>query len=295
MDLLCDAFLNYLVIERGLAGNSVAAYRRDVFRYIHYLQDVSGRHSVDEVAPQDVLAHLISLRDSGMATKSVARHMASIRMFHRYVKGEGLAKTDPTCDMDSPRLWQKLPTILSAGEVERLMDAPDITKPLGVRNAAILELMYATGLRVSEVTGLRVEDITVHPGMVRCIGKGNKERLVPLGVHARHRIRRYLLVRETILRGRDLPYLFVTRRGTCISRQRLWEIVRGLAIEAGISTPVSPHTLRHSFATHLLDRGADLRAVQEMLGHANIATTQIYTHVSGERLKEAHAKFHPRA
>jgi integrase/recombinase XerD len=295
VDRLCDSFVSYLVIERGLADNSVAAYRRDVLRYICYLQEVCGRWSIDAVTPQDVLAHLVALRDGGMATKSVARHLAAIKMFHRYLRGEGLSAADPTRDMDSPRLWQKLPRILSAGEVERLLDEPDVSRPLGFRNATILEIMYAAGLRVSEVAALTVEDVTVHPGMIRCVGKGNKERLVPVGRKARRRIHGYLDLRKTILKGRQSDRLFVSMRSGSLSRKRIWEVVRDLARMAGIKTPVSPHTLRHSFATHLLDRGADLRAVQEMLGHANIATTQIYTHVSQERLKEAHARFHPRA
>lgn len=295
MDRLCDYFVNYLVIERGLADNSVAAYRRDVLQYVHYLQDVCDRWSVSDVAAQDVLAHLVSLRDSGMATKSVARHMAAIRMFHRYIRAEGMATKDPTRDMDTPRIWQNLPRILSAGEVENLLVAPDISKPLGLRNAAILEVMYAAGLRVSEVAALTVEDVTVHPGMVRCLGKGNKERLVPMGRKARRRLHEYLRIRPSIMKKNRTHRLFVTARGGSISRQRIWEVVREMACRAGIKTPVTPHTLRHSFATHLLDRGADLRAVQEMLGHSNIATTQIYTHVSKERIKSAHARFHPRA
>jgi len=295
VDRLCDAFLDYLVIERGLAANTVAAYRRDVQRYLSYLDEVCGLGSIDEVVPADVLDHLGALRDAGMKTRSIARHMAAIRMFHRYLEGEGLTSHDPTRNMDSPRLWQTLPHVLSVSEVDMLLAAPDTSRPRGLRDAAIIEVLYATGLRVSELGALRMDDVDLRAGLVRCIGKGNKERIVPLGRQARRRLKAYLRVRPEILKGRPTDYLFVSQRGRSMSRVRLWEVVRGLARRAGIGKRVTPHTLRHSFATHMLDGGADLRAVQEMLGHANIATTQIYTHVSQDRLKQAHARFHPRA
>ncbi len=295
MDQLCDAFLNYLVVERGLAANTVAAYRRDVVRYIDYLDEECGITSIDDVAADDVLDHLVSLRECGMATRSIARHLASIRMFHRYVQADGLASQDPTRDLDSPRLWQNLPHVLSVAQVDQLLAAPDTSTRRGLRDAAIIEMLYATGLRVSELASLRVEDVNMRKKMVRCIGKGNKERVVPLGRQARRRLNAYLRVRADMLKGRASDRMFVSQRGRGMSRQRLWEVVRDLARRAGIAEHVTPHTLRHSFATHMLDRGADLRAVQEMLGHANIATTQIYTHVSQQRLKQAHADFHPRA
>ena len=295
MDRLCNAFLGYLTVERGLAANTIAAYRHDVDRYLDYLQDVCRISSIDEIDADDVLDHLVMLRESGMATRSIARHLASIRMFHRYIQAEGFTSRDPTRDMDSPRLWQNLPRTLSVAEVDRLLAVPDTSTSRGLRDAAIIEMLYATGLRVSELAALRLEDVDLKRGFARCVGKGNKERVVPLGRHACRRVRAYLKVRSDILKGRTTDRLFVSRRGRGMSRQRLWEVVRDLARRAGIGERVTPHTLRHSFATHMLDHGADLRAVQEMLGHANIATTQIYTHVSPERLKKAHGRFHPRA
>jgi len=295
VDRFCDVFLNYLTIERGLAANTVAAYRSDVIRYLDYITDCCSLTSVDDITADDVLDHMVELRDSGMATRSIARHLASIRMFHRFIQAEGLASRDPTRDMDSPRLWQNLPHVLSVGEVDRVLAAPDTSTPRGLRDAAIIETLYATGLRVSELASLRVEDVNLKKGIVRCVGKGNKERVVPLGRQARRRLKAYLRVRADMLKGRSTDRLFISRRARGMSRQRVWEVVRYLARQAGITEPVTPHTLRHSFATHMLDRGADLRAVQEMLGHANIATTQVYTHVSQERLKQAHAQFHPRA
>ncbi len=295
MDRLCNAFLDYLTVERGLAANTIAAYRRDVARYLDYSRDVCRISSIDEIEADDVLDHLVMLRESGMATRSIARHLASIRMFHRYIQAEGFTSHDPTRDMDSPRLWQNLPRTLSVADVDRLLAAPDTSTSRGLRDAAIIEMLYATGLRVSELVALRLEDVNLKKGFASCIGKGNKERVVPVGRHACRRVSAYLKVRPDILKGRATDRLFVSRRGRGMSRQRLWEVVRDLARCAGIVERVTPHTLRHSFATHMLDHGADLRAVQEMLGHANIATTQIYTHVSPERLKTAHSRFHPRA
>ena len=295
MDRLCNAFLDYLTVERGLAANTISAYRCDVGRYLDYSRDVCRISSIDEIEADDVLDHLVMLRESGMATRSIARHLASIRMFHRYIQAEGFTSRDPTRDMDSPRLWQNLPRTLSVADVDRLLAASDTSTSGGLRDAAIIEMLYATGMRVSELAAIRLEDVDLKRGFARCIGKGNKERMVPVGGHACRRIKAYLKVRPDILKGRTTDRMFVSRRGRGMSRQRLWEVVRGLARRAGIVEKVTPHTLRHSFATHMLDHGADLRAVQEMLGHANIATTQIYTHVSPERLKKAHGQFHPRA
>jgi len=295
VDRLCDAFVDYLTVERGLAANTIAAYRRDVVRYLDYVREVCRVTPIGEIDADDVLDHLVMLRESGMATRSIARHLASIRMFHRYVQADGFTSCDPTRDLDSPRLWQNLPRTLSVADIDRLLAAPDTSTPRGLRDAAIIEMLYATGCRVSELAALRLEDVNLREGFARCIGKGSKERVVPVGRQARRRINAYLKVRPDILKGRGTDRLFVSRRSLGMSRQRLWEVVRDLARRAGIAERVTPHTLRHSFATHMLDHGADLRAVQEMLGHANIATTQIYTHVSPERLKKAHARFHPRA
>ena len=243
-----------------------------------------------------MLAHLQALDARGLARRSQARHLAAIRMFHRFLAAEKLATHDPTEDLDTPKLQKKLPVFLRLEEVEALLAAPDVRTHTGVRDRAILELLYATGLRVSELAGLSLNDLQLTAGYLVAMGKGQKERIVPVGSRATEAVQAWLAgPRQTLLRGRTSQALFVSPRGTYFTRVGLWGLVRRYALKAGIRIAISPHKLRHSFATHLVERGADLRAVQAMLGHADLATTQIYTHVNGERLRKVYDTHHPRS
>jgi integrase/recombinase XerD len=288
-----DPFLEYLVVERGLAQNTLEAYRQDLTRYTAYLA-AQGKEP-DRLDRSDVPRYLLALREAGLSPRSVARHLSAIRRFHRFLAGEGGLGEDPTAHVEAGRPWRRLPDVLSPADVERLLaGSPDT--PLEMRNQAMLELMYASGLRVSELVGLRLGDADLEVGVVRVMGKGSKERLVPLGEVAAASLTTYLARgRPALARGRPGPVLFLGRHGRGITRQMFWQILKRRARAAGIGRRVTPHTLRHSFATHLLEGGADLRSVQLMLGHADIGTTQIYTHVSRAHLQAVYAKYHPRA
>ncbi len=289
-----DSFLEHLVVERGLRQNSLEAYQRDLLRYLAYLRARSLQAASLDRA--DIPRYLLALREAGLAPRSVARHLSAIRQFHRFLVRQGRAKADPTAHLDAPRPWQRLPGVLSSDEVERLLAARETSTPQGKRNRAMLELMYASGLRVSELIGLRLGDVDLGLGVVRVVGKGDKERLVPLGDAAAECLRAYLKDgRPRLEKRRASDFLFVGRHGRGLTRQMFWQFIKRAAVAAGITRPVTPHTLRHSFATHLLERGADLRSVQLMLGHADIGTTQIYTHLSRTHLKAIYDKFHPRA
>ncbi len=289
---LLDQFLEASVFESGLADKSLEAYAHDLGVYTAYLEE-AGITEPNAITRDHVLSHLISLRKEGLSARSAARHLSAIRRFHRFLRDERLADRDPAEGMDSPRLIRALPHVLSALEVERLLDAPDVSRKHGVRDAAILELFYACGLRISELAQLPLREVSLEESVVRVRGKGSKMRLVPLGSRAIGRIRAYLPVRAE---GKVLDdTLFLSSRGRRMSRSSVWVVVKRAAQAANIQQNVTPHMLRHSFATHLLDHGADLRAVQEMLGHADVATTQIYTHVSVDRLSRAHKDFHPRS
>jgi integrase/recombinase XerD len=292
-DPLVDRFLEHLVVERGLAQNSLDAYRRDLMRYTAYLQDRKmGVTALDRTV---IPRYLLALREAGLNPRSVARHLSAIRQFHRFLVREGLAAEDPTAHLESPRPWRRLPGVLSSEEVERLLAPRPLTTPQAVRDRAMLEVLYASGVRVSELVGLRLSDLDLQVGVVRVLGKGNKERLVPLGDAAMESLRTYLAQgRPRLEKTRPSPHLFLGRHGRGLTRQMFWILLGRYVRAAGITKRVTPHTLRHSFATHLLERGADLRIVQLMLGHADIGTTQIYTHVSRARLKAIHAKYHPR-
>jgi integrase/recombinase XerD len=288
---LLKGFLNYLTVEKGLAQNTVRSYERDLRKYVNF---VAG-HGPGSVSQADVLAFLGRLSEQGMSTPSMARNLAAIRGFHKYLITDGLAREDPTVNIENPRGWKRLPKTLSEKEVESLLDQPDVATPLGLRDKAMLEILYATGLRVSELVGLKLQDINLERGYLTVMGKGSKERAVPLGDAAAAALREYLdRSRPFLLNGRDSEALFISSKRRQITRQMFWERIKVLAAKAGIARSISPHTLRHSFATHLLDNGADLRAVQAMLGHSDISTTQIYTHVSRERLRQIHEKYHPR-
>lgn len=293
-DRFSEIFLDYLSVERGLAGNTIQAYRRDLAHYLHFL-DAVAKKTVAASDREDIRRFMMHEKDKGLSVNSIARALAALRMFYRFLSRERLIKTDISSYIDSPKLWKRIPDVLSLEEVERLIDAPDGNTDQGIRDRAILELMYATGMRVSEVSSLKVGDVNGEVGFVRCFGKGKKERIVPLGKKAVAAIARYeQRGRPKFLKGKTSPELFLNRSGRRISRISLWKLIKGYARKVRIKKPMKPHILRHTFATHLLERGADLRSVQEMLGHANIATTQIYTHVTKDRLKSIHRTFHPR-
>ncbi len=290
-----DAFAGFLRAERGLSGKTVEAYAADLRAYFAFLER-QGVAQLEQVRRQEVVGHLEGLRRGGLSSRSAARHLAALRGFHRFLVAEQLCPGDPTEDVETPRAAKRLPVFLTLEEVLRLLQAPDEEAPAGLRDAAMLELLYATGLRVSELVKLAVQDVNLEAGYVVAFGKGKKERLVPVGKAAAERVREYLRsARPVLLRGREARALFVTPLGRGFSRQGFWKLVRRYALKAGIKKSISPHKLRHSFATHLLERGADLRAVQAMLGHADLATTQIYTHVDRTRLHALYDRHHPRS
>jgi len=291
---LLDQFLNHLELEKGLSANTLDAYKRDISRYLDSLER-SGQPNPASAKQDDILNLLHMLHEMGLANTSIARNLSAIKMFHRFLVAEGLAYSDPTEHLESIRLGKKLPTVLSQAEVGRLLELPDPDTPLGIRDKAMLEFMYATGIRVSELLALTLPNLLLDAGIVRIFGKGSKERLVPMGEACIEWIRRYIeQVRPRIAKADSKDFVFLNWRGKPMSRMGLWKILDAYVKMAEITKNVSPHTLRHSFATHLLEGGADLRAVQEMLGHADIATTQIYTHVDREYLKEVHRTYHPR-
>ena len=294
IDVLIDQYLNYLLIEKGLAKSTLESYSRDVVRYREFLHD-NGTNRLSENDTPHILKHLIGLRNAGLGTRSRARHLVSIRGLYRFGVQEKYLKSDPSKLVDLPKLSLKLPDVLAVDEISQLLDAPDTDKPVGMRDAAMLELLYAAGLRVSELINLRLQDINLEAGFVRVFGKGARERVVPIGLPAKIKIETYIEnARNAALKNQPSPYLFIARAGRPITRQGFWKLLRRYAAKAQIHKNISPHSLRHSFATHLLEGGADLRAVQVMLGHVDISTTQIYTHVTRKHLKELHQKFHPR-
>ncbi len=294
MDRYLDMFLNYLLVEKGLARNTLEAYSRDIGRYLDFLGH-EGCTEPQEVRPLHVAAFIARLKETGLSPRSRARALSAVRMFHRFLVIENICPTNPTSIIEAPKTLRKLPAVLSGREVERLLAAPVGEEPAEVRDRAMLELLYATGLRVSELVELKVRDVNLTAGYLLALGKGSKERLVPMGDAARGAVAVYLESARGVL-GREgrSDCLFLSRLGEGMSRQAFWNIIKKRALAAGIVRNISPHTLRHSFATHLLENGADLRSVQLMLGHADLSTTQIYTHVTRERLKKVHAEFHPR-
>lgn len=294
MKTYIDQFLDYLSLERGLSKNTLTSYARDLNKFAIYLKK---RHilSFNNVKKSNITDFMLLQRDKGLSANSVARSLAAMKTFFRFLVREGILKTDIASIIETPKLWKHLPETLSLTEVDKLLNTPNARHWIGIRDKAYLELMYATGLRVSEIVNLNVQDANLDLGVVRCIGKGSKERVVPMGKAARTAIKRYIdKVRPKLMKTASGGGLFLSRLGRKMSRQMLWKIVKGYTRKARIDKNIKPHTLRHSFATHLLERGADLRVVQEMLGHSNISTTQIYTHINKERLKSIHKKFHPR-
>jgi len=294
IDSLVDQYLNYLLVEKGLSKRTLESYSRDLARYHAFMLE-NGATRISESDTSLVLKHLIALRDFGLGARSRARHLVSIRGFHRFLVQEKILPRDPTRRVELPKISLKLPDVLSVEEVLQLLGVPDPKTRLGARDAAMIELLYAAGLRVSELVNLKLQDINLEAGFVRVFGKGSKERIVPMGNYAQQTLTRYLETsRKNLLKNSISAWLFVARAGNPMTRQGFWKLLRRYALKSGLKKKITPHSLRHSFATHLLEGGADLRAVQLMLGHVDISTTQIYTHVAREHLKQMHAKYHPR-
>lgn len=285
--------LDYLAIEKGLARNSLSAYSSDLRHFGHYLKD--HQLEIDGVERLHIVKYFQTLRGAGISARSVARALAAIRGMFRFLVAERHLKNDPTENLENPKLWSSLPKSMQPSEVEALLAAPDRTTPEGLRDAAMLELLYATGLRVSELIKVRIDEVVLDAGFLRTIGKGSKERIVPFGDTARDAILAFMEKGRAGLDKYADPHLFLSRLGRPMTRQSFWMKITKYARNAGIKAHISPHVLRHSFATHLLENGADLRSVQMMLGHADISTTQIYTHVSRARLQRMYETFHPRA
>ena len=294
-DEILDPFLHYLAVEKGLARNTIEAYSRDLIAYLDFLEK-EGICSIAETTKLTVMAFILAQKKRGLSLRSITRSLVSLRGLYRYLSQEGYLEVNPLEDMELPKLTPALPHVLSVEEVETLLAQPDDSSPRGIRDGAMLELLYATGIRVSELVELPIRGLNMEVGFVTVRGKGGRERIVPIGEVAMERLRIYLgRARPAILKGRESPYLFLNARGRKLTRQGFWKILKAYALQAGITKRITPHTLRHSFATHLLERGADLRFVQAMLGHVDISTTQIYTHVNQEYLRRLHRQFHPRA
>lgn len=293
-DLLSDKFISFLVFEKGLSQNTIESYSSDLARYFDFLKN----NNVSNISADDtplILKHLISLRKAGLSSKSCARHLVTLRGFYKFLVQEKVLDHDPAKLVDLPKSGLKLPDVLSPQEVNLILKIPDTTKPLGKRNAAMLELIYAAGLRVSELIHVKMLDVNLEACFVRVLGKGSRERIVPIGLYAKEKIDDYITYgRPLLLKEHISPYLFVARVGKPMTRQGFWKLLKQYAVQADIKKKITPHSFRHSFASHLLEGGADLRSVQVMLGHVDISTTQIYTHVARDHLKQMHEKFHPR-
>jgi integrase/recombinase XerD len=294
MNHLIDEYLNYLTVEKGASRNTIDGYSRDLGRYAGFVGE-GGTREIDGIGTEELISFLALLQKEGLAANSVNRALAAIRGFYKYLLREKKVEHTPVAHIELARVWMRLPDVLSREEMELLLAQPGTATPADCRDSAMLELVYATGIRVSELIGLTVNSINWQVGYLVAMGKGEKERIVPVGRTAYDRVKHYLEgARPLLLKGEESDYLFLNRSGKGLTRQGFWKIVKKYAAKAGLGKRVHPHTFRHSFASHLLEGGADLRSVQIMLGHADISTTQIYTHVTRERLKEIHRKFHPR-
>jgi len=294
MEKWIDSYMNFVAVEKGLSRNTLDSYSGDLVRYASFLGGLGC--TIEETSKLEVMSYLLWLRKRGLSTKTVARCISVLRGFYRWLADEGMLPGSPLEDMESPRTTRSLPEVLSLDEVDSLLNQPDPSNPVGMRDKAMLELLYATGLRASELTNLDLNSINMEAGFVVVFGKGAKQRIVPMGQTALQCMRRYLEESRARLLGNNRsPLAFVSQWGRGMTRQGFWKIIKKYALKAGIRKNISPHTLRHSFASHLLEGGADLRSVQSLLGHVDISTTQIYTHVTRERLKRIHARYHPRS
>ncbi|HEY8362959.1 MAG TPA: site-specific tyrosine recombinase XerD [Tissierellaceae bacterium] len=288
-------FLDFISVEKGLAVNTIESYKRDLKSYICYLK-AQNIADIKSTSKTTIISYLLLMQKSGKASSSISRACAAIKSFYHFLARERYIDEDPTINLGTPKLEKKLPRVLTVQEVERLLEQPDTADPLGFRDKTMLELLYSTGIRVSELISLTVDDVNLDMGFLRCLGKGSKERIVPIGSFAISYLRQYIThIRNQLIKGKSTKILFVNHKGKALTRQGFWKIIKKYARKAGINKEITPHTLRHSFATHLIENGADLRAVQEMLGHADISTTQIYTHLTKTRIKEVYDKTHPRA
>ena len=295
MQYFLEMYINYLAAVRGSSENTREAYSRDLRKYFTFLQ----KHSVsdlEQIKESDVVQFRAWLKNQGISDRSIAQYLSAVKGFHRFICEEGISEKDPTSKLETSKMGMSLPEVMSFEEVELLLDQPDLSAPIGLRDKAMLETLYASGLRVSELIALRLSHLNTDKGFVRCFGKGEKERVVPLGKSALHFIARYVdESRYILLKNQYSEHLFVSRLGKSMTRQSCWKIIKKYLKKAGLSPHISPHTLRHSFATHLLEHGVDLRSLQLMLGHSDISTTQVYTHVSTKRLKAVYDEYHPRA
>ncbi|MFQ6615789.1 MAG: site-specific tyrosine recombinase XerD [Fidelibacterota bacterium] len=296
MESYVPDFLISLRVERNLSAHTVEAYEHDLSRYLQFLKQMGVSASLDVIKPWHIREYIRMLNDLGLKPSSIRRNFSVIRSYHRFLLDEGYSETNPSELLEAPKMPRRLPSALAVHEVDTLLSAIDTSRPLGIRDRAMLELMYSAGLRVSELTGLTLLNLLANRGWIRIVGKGSKERIVPLGKEAARWMETYINTQRPSLlkKGKATDAVFLNHRGDPISRKGIWKIVKGYAREAGIRKPVSPHTLRHSFATHLLEGGADLRVVQELLGHEDISTTEIYTHLDRTYLKEVHRTYHPR-
>jgi integrase/recombinase XerD len=294
LDALVDQYLNYLLVEKGLSRKTLESYSSDISRYHTFLLE-NGVDNISEADTPLILKHLIVLRNSGLGARSRARHLVALRGFYRFLLQEKVIRNNPARLVELPKIGLKLPDVLSVQEVKVLLDTPEPGTPIGSRDAAMLELLYAAGLRVSELVNLKIQDVNLGAGFVRVFGKGSKERVVPIGLYAQEKIKNYLETsRKIFLKNLASPYLFIARKARPMTRQGFWKLLRRYAQKTGLLKKITPHSLRHSFASHLLEGGADLRSVQVMLGHVDISTTQVYTHVARDHLKNMHKKYHPR-
>lgn len=291
-----EDFLSYIRIERGLSENTLISYQRDLLNYLQFMKEQREKQSWQDVSRADIIAYLVQLKAEGKSAATIARFTSSLRSFHQFLIRDQITNHDPTLQIETPKQSRTLPHVLNMTDVDLLLSYTG-DKPLHIRNRAMLETMYATGLRVTELVSLQLADLHLNMGFVRCLGKGNKERIIPIGDYAKNAIETYIeTARDHLIKNNpNETALFVNNHGRPLSRQGFWKILKSIAREVGLTKEITPHTLRHSFATHLLENGADLRAVQEMLGHADISTTQIYTHVTKTRLNEMYKQFHPRA
>jgi integrase/recombinase XerD len=287
-------FIDFIEVERGMSRNTIQSYKRDIEKFAAYAERINK--DVSSVTREDIVNFMMELKDNGLSATSIARHLASLKTFWKFLSAEQYVTENPASVVETPKIWKNIPDVLSKEEVEKLLAAPPHKGWMGIRDRAILELMYATGLRVSEVKDLKKANVNLEANYVKCHGKGGKERIVPLGKFAEKAVREYVEPHRSklVVKTSD-EHLFLSRFGKMLSRQSVWKMVQKYATLSGIRKHITPHTLRHSFATHLLEGGAELRGVQEMLGHADISTTQIYTHVNKDKLRKIHERFHPRA